>query len=57
MVSDAFFPKPDGVLVGIREGIGAIIQPGGSQKDYESITICNERGVPMVYTGLRSFKH
>jgi len=57
MVSDAFFPFPDGVLVGIREGIGAIIQPGGSDKDRLSIEVCNRHGVPMVYTGLRSFKH
>ncbi len=57
MVSDAFFPFRDGVDVGIREGIGAVIQPGGSENDYQSIEACNEAGVAMVYTGQRSFKH
>jgi phosphoribosylaminoimidazolecarboxamide formyltransferase / IMP cyclohydrolase len=57
MVSDAFFPKRDGVDVGLREGIGAIIQPGGSICDSEVIEACNEAGVPMVFTGQRSFKH
>jgi phosphoribosylaminoimidazolecarboxamide formyltransferase/IMP cyclohydrolase len=57
MVSDAFFPFRDGVDVGIREGITAVIQPGGSANDYQSIEACNEAGVSMVYTGQRSFKH
>ena len=57
MVSDAFFPFRDGVDVGIREGITAIIQPGGSERDFESITACNEADVAMVFTGQRSFKH
>ncbi len=57
MVSDAFFPFRDGVDVGIREGVTAIIQPGGSTNDYQSIEACNEAGVTMVYTGQRSFKH
>ena len=57
MVSDAFFPFRDGVDVGINEGIGAVIQPGGSANDYQSIEACNEAGVTMVYTGQRSFKH
>ena len=57
MVSDAFFPFRDGVDVGICEGINAIIQPGGSANDYQSIEACNEAGVTMVYTGQRSFKH
>jgi len=57
MVSDAFFPFRDGVDVGIREGISAVIQPGGSGNDYQSIEACNEAGVTMVYTGQRSFKH
>jgi len=57
MVSDAFFPFRDGVDVGIREGITAVIQPGGSGNDYQSIEACNEAGVTMVYTGQRSFKH
>jgi len=57
MVSDAFFPFKDGVLVGIKEGITAIIQPGGSARDFESIEACNDADVAMVYTGQRSFKH
>jgi len=57
MVSDAFFPFRDGVDVGIREGISAVIQPGGSENDYQSIEACNEAGVTMVFTGQRSFKH
>jgi phosphoribosylaminoimidazolecarboxamide formyltransferase/IMP cyclohydrolase len=57
IVSDAFFPFRDGVDVGLREGVTAIIQPGGSIRDYESIEACNEVGATMVYTGQRSFKH
>ncbi len=57
MVSDAFFPFRDGVDVGIREGITSIVQPGGSENDYQSIEACNEADVTMVYTGQRSFKH
>ncbi|MBN2302508.1 MAG: IMP cyclohydrolase, partial [Lentisphaerae bacterium] len=57
MVSDAFFPFRDGVDVGIREGITAVIHPGGSDRDFESIEACNEAGVAMVYTGQRSFRH
>jgi len=57
MVSDAFFPFRDGVDVGINEGITAVIQPGGSANDYQSIEACNEADVTMVYTGQRSFKH
>lgn len=59
MVSDAFFPFRDGVDVGIRQGVTAIVQPGGSDRDFESITACNEAKpkVAMVYTGQRAFKH
>ena len=57
MVSDAFFPFRDGVEVGIREGIRAVIQPGGSENDHQSIEACNAVGVTMVFTGQRSFKH
>jgi len=59
MVSDAFFPFRDGVDVGIKEGIRAIVQPGGSLRDYESIEACNEAKpqVTMVFTGQRAFKH
>jgi phosphoribosylaminoimidazolecarboxamide formyltransferase/IMP cyclohydrolase len=57
MVSDAFFPFRDGVEVGIKEGITAVIQPGGSERDYEVIEACNEANVAMVFTGQRCFKH
>ena len=57
MVSDAFFPFRDGVDVGIREGVTAIVQPGGSMRDYECIEACNASEVAMVFTGQRSFKH
>jgi phosphoribosylaminoimidazolecarboxamide formyltransferase/IMP cyclohydrolase len=57
MVSDAFFPFRDGVDVGLKEGVTAVIQPGGSMNDYQSIEACNEVGATMVYTGQRSFKH
>ena len=57
MVSDAFFPFRDGIDVGIREGVSAVIQPGGSDRDFEVIEACNEANVAMVYTGQRSFKH
>ncbi len=59
MVSDAFFPFRDGVDVGLREGVIAIVQPGGSERDFESIQACNEASpqVTMVFTGQRAFKH
>jgi len=57
MVSDAFFPFRDGIDVGLREGVTAVIQPGGSDRDFESIEACNERNATMVFTGERSFKH
>ncbi|WP_321493539.1 IMP cyclohydrolase [uncultured Desulfobacter sp.] len=57
MISDAFFPFRDGIDVGLRQGVKAVIQPGGSMNDYQSIVACNENGAAMVYTGQRSFKH
>ena len=57
MISDAFFPFRDGIDVGLREGVTAVIQPGGSDRDFESIEACNENNATMVYTGQRSFKH
>jgi phosphoribosylaminoimidazolecarboxamide formyltransferase/IMP cyclohydrolase len=57
MVSDAFFPFRDGVEVGLQEGVTAIIQPGGSLRDFEVIEAVNEYNATMVYTGQRSFKH
>lgn len=57
MVSDAFFPFRDGIDVGLFEGVTAVVQPGGSMRDFEVIEACNERDATMVYTGQRSFKH
>lgn len=59
MISDAFFPFRDGADVGIKQGVTAILQAGGSMRDYETIQACNEADpqVAMMYTGQRSFKH
>jgi len=59
MISDAFFPFRDGADVGIRQGVSAILQAGGSARDFETIQACNEADpqVAMKYTGQRSFKH
>jgi phosphoribosylaminoimidazolecarboxamide formyltransferase/IMP cyclohydrolase len=59
MISDGFFPFRDGVDVGIRQGISAVGQPGGSIRDAEVIQACNEADpkVAMVFTGQRAFKH
>jgi len=57
MASDAFFPFKDSVEIAQKAGIIAVIQPGGSKRDQESIDCCNETGVSMVFTGVRHFKH
>lgn len=57
MASDAFFPFPDCVEIAHKEGISAVVQPGGSVKDSESIDYCNKNKVSMVLTGTRHFKH
>lgn len=57
MASDAFFPFPDCVKIAHEAGIKAVIQPGGSMRDQESIDACNERDMIMVTTGVRHFKH
>ena len=57
LASDAFFPFRDVVDQAAKYGIKAIIQPGGSIRDQESIDACNENGIAMVFTGLRHFKH
>lgn len=57
MASDAFFPFPDCVEAAHLAGITAIIQPGGSLRDQESIDACNRYGIAMVFTGMRHFKH
>jgi len=57
MASDAFFPFADSVEIAHSEGINAIIQPGGSIRDNESIDYCNKYNISMVLTGIRHFKH
>lgn len=57
MASDAFFPFPDCVEIAGQAGITAVIQPGGSIRDQDSIDYCNQHGLAMVTTGVRHFKH
>tara|TARA_Y100000994_G_C15686061_1_gene439748 strand:- start:17 stop:1540 length:1524 start_codon:yes stop_codon:yes gene_type:complete len=57
MASDAFFPFPDCVEIAGKEGINAVIQPGGSKNDQLSIDYCNENSIAMTFTGNRHFKH
>lgn len=57
MASDAFFPFPDCAEIAHKAGINAIIQPGGSIRDKDSIEYCNKNNISMVFTGTRHFKH
>ena len=57
MASEAFFPFPDCVEIAGNAGITAVIQPGGSIKDQDSIQYCNDHNLAMVMTGIRHFKH
>jgi len=57
VVSDGFFPFRDGVDAAFKEGATGVIQPGGSERDFEVIEACNESGATMVFTGQRLFKH
>ncbi|MGH2906217.1 MAG: bifunctional phosphoribosylaminoimidazolecarboxamide formyltransferase/IMP cyclohydrolase [Solirubrobacterales bacterium] len=57
MASDAFFPFSDGPEVAIKEGVTAIIQPGGSKRDADTVKACDEAGIAMVFTGRRHFRH
>ncbi len=57
MASDAFFPFRDGIDIASEAGIRAVIQPGGSIRDQEVIQACNEKGIAMVLTGIRHFRH
>ena len=57
MASDAFFPFPDCVEIASKHGIHAVIQPGGSVKDQDSIDFCDAHEMAMVFTGVRHFKH
>ncbi len=57
LASDAFFPFNDVVEEAHKAGITAIIQPGGSKRDHDSIDACNKYGIAMVFTGERHFRH
>jgi phosphoribosylaminoimidazolecarboxamide formyltransferase/IMP cyclohydrolase len=57
MASDAFFPFRDNVDAAASAGVTAIVQPGGSMRDQESIDACNEHGLAMIFTGIRHFRH
>jgi phosphoribosylaminoimidazolecarboxamide formyltransferase / IMP cyclohydrolase len=57
MASDAFFPFPDCVEIAHNAGVTAVIQPGGSVRDPESIEYCNNNHIAMVITNKRHFKH
>jgi phosphoribosylaminoimidazolecarboxamide formyltransferase/IMP cyclohydrolase len=57
LASDAFFPFADSVEIAHKAGITAIVQPGGSVRDQESVDYCNNNGLAMVITGIRHFKH
>lgn len=57
MASDAFFPFPDCVEIASKAGVNAVVHPGGSIRDNESIEFCNNNGIAMVITGFRHFKH
>src|SRR5690606_26120805 len=57
MASDAFFPFPDCVEIASEAGISAVLQPGGSIKDQDSIDMANSKGVAMVTTGVRNFRN
>ena len=55
--SDAFFPFADGPNILMDAGVTAIIQPGGSKRDEDTIKACNDRNAAMIFTGIRHFKH
>ncbi|MDX2221219.1 MAG: bifunctional phosphoribosylaminoimidazolecarboxamide formyltransferase/IMP cyclohydrolase, partial [Rhodospirillaceae bacterium] len=55
--SDAFFPFPDGLLATVEAGATAVIQPGGSIRDDDVIKAADEKGLAMVFTGMRHFRH
>jgi phosphoribosylaminoimidazolecarboxamide formyltransferase / IMP cyclohydrolase len=57
LASDAFFPFRDNVDLAAASGIAAIVQPGGSVRDQDSIDACNEHGIAMIFTGVRHFRH
>ena len=57
LASDAFFPFRDGPDLAAKAGVTAIIQPGGSKRDDETLAACDEQGLAMILTGRRHFRH
>jgi phosphoribosylaminoimidazolecarboxamide formyltransferase/IMP cyclohydrolase len=57
MASDAYFPFADCVEIAHKAGIMAVVQPGGSVRDQESVDYCSSHGIAMVFTGIRHFRH
>ncbi|MFO0863861.1 MAG: hypothetical protein U0744_04250 [Gemmataceae bacterium] len=57
LASDAFFPFRDNVDMAAAAGVKAIVQPGGSMRDQESIDACDEHGIAMIFVGIRHFRH
>ena len=57
LASDAFFPFDDSVHRAAEAGVAAIIQPGGSRRDAEVVAAANKHGLPMIFTGIRHFRH
>jgi phosphoribosylaminoimidazolecarboxamide formyltransferase/IMP cyclohydrolase len=57
LASDAYFPFADSVEIAHKAGITAIVEPGGSKRDQDSIDYCSSNGMAMVFTGIRHFKH
>jgi phosphoribosylaminoimidazolecarboxamide formyltransferase/IMP cyclohydrolase len=57
MASDAFFPFRDNIDEAAKAGVRAIIQPGGSMRDQDSIQACDEHDMAMIFTGVRHFRH
>jgi len=57
LASDAFFPFPDGPQLAAAAGITAIVQPGGSIRDAETVAVCDRAGIALVHTGVRHFRH
>ncbi|ONI59610.1 bifunctional phosphoribosylaminoimidazolecarboxamide formyltransferase/inosine monophosphate cyclohydrolase, partial [Candidatus Liberibacter solanacearum] len=57
IASEAFYPFPDGILEAIKAGVTAVIQPGGSIRDLEIISVADQHNIAMVFTGTRHFRH
>ena len=57
MASDAFFPFPDSVEAAARAGVAAVVHPGGSVRDADSLAVADIAGLAMVVTGVRHFRH